>query len=39
MLRLIDKLRQRLWTRRCKGCDDLSPHTHHLTFMGKRRFT
>jgi hypothetical protein len=25
----------KLWTRRCRGCDDRSPHTHHLTWYGR----
>lgn len=29
----------RLSTRRCHGCTDPSFHTHHLTWLGRRRFT
>lgn len=29
----------RLSTRKCRGCDDPSPHDAHLTRFGRRRFT
>ena len=35
MKRLIAKLS----TRRCSGCEDTSFHTHHLTLLGRLRFT
>lgn len=35
MKRLIAKLS----TRRCGGCDDTAFHTHHLTLLGRFRFT
>lgn len=25
----------RFWTRRCKGCDEASPHDAHLTWLGR----
>lgn len=28
-----------LSTRRCRGCADLSPHTGHLTALGRKRYT
>lgn len=35
MLRLLIALS----TRRCRGCSDPSFHTHHLTWIGRRRYT
>jgi hypothetical protein len=29
---------QRLYTRRCRGCLDRSPHTHHLTWLGRLHY-
>jgi hypothetical protein len=26
------------WTRKCRGCKDLTPHTHHLTILGHLHF-
>ena len=26
-------------TRRCRGCEDKSVHTHHLTWLGRLRYT
>jgi hypothetical protein len=23
------------WTRKCRGCSDLSAHSHHLTLFGR----
>lgn len=23
------------WTRRCYGCSDITPHSHHLTWWGR----
>lgn len=37
-MNLIRRIRNRLYVRRCKGCSDLSPHSHHLTRIGHRRF-
>ena len=31
--------RFRLPARRCSGCDNPSPHTHHLTWLGRRLYT
>lgn len=28
-----------LTTRRCRGCSDPSPHSHHLTALGRKRYT
>jgi len=28
----------KLWTRRCGGCIDTSPHSHHLTWFGRLYF-
>jgi hypothetical protein len=36
--RLIHEIKQRLSFRQCDGCSDPSPHTHHLTWIGKRRY-
>jgi hypothetical protein len=36
--RFIHEIRQRLLFRRCGGCSDPSPHSHHLTWIGKRRY-
>lgn len=35
MRRLLIKMS----TRRCRGCPDTSFHTHHLTALGRRRYT
>lgn len=32
-------LRQSLYMRRCSGCDDAGFHTHHLTRLGRLRWT
>lgn len=34
MKRLIVKL----YTRKCRGCEDLGFHTAHLTALGRRRY-
>ncbi len=37
---MIGRLIQKLYTRRCRGnCEGLSPHTHHLTWLGNLRYT
>jgi hypothetical protein len=36
--RFIHEVKQRLSFRRCDGCSDPSPHSHHLTWIGKRRY-
>lgn len=28
----------KLWTRKCRGCTDRSPHSHHLTQFGRLYF-
>jgi len=28
----------RLSTRKCRGCSDPEPHSHHLTAIGRRRY-
>ena len=25
-----------LWTRRCRGCADATPHDSHLTWLGRK---
>lgn len=35
MIRLL----RALSTRRCTGCDSADFHTHHLTALGRRRYT
>jgi hypothetical protein len=38
-VRAIDyKILAKLSTRKCRGCDEESYHTHHLTWIGKKRF-
>lgn len=37
--RLFWRIRQRAELRPCRGCDDNSFHTHHLTWLGRRRWT
>lgn len=36
---MISHLLNRLLTRRCRGCSDPSPHSHHLTWLGRLRYT
>lgn len=36
---MIRPLLVALSTRRCRGCADLSPHTAHLTALGRLRYT
>jgi hypothetical protein len=36
---VLHKLKWRLWTKKCEGCDDSSFHTHHLTRLGSRKWT
>lgn len=36
---MITQLLTKLSTRKCRGCSDNSVHTHHLTMLGKWRFT
>lgn len=35
----MGRLLIKLYTRRCRGCTDPSPHSHHLTWLGRRRYT
>jgi hypothetical protein len=35
---VIGRLLTRLYTRRCRGCDDQSFHTHHLTRLGRAKY-
>jgi hypothetical protein len=39
MRELWHYLLAKLSTRECKGCDDPSFHTAHLTWLGRKRFT
>lgn len=32
---LWDRLLTKLSSRKCRGCKDPSPHSHHLTWIGK----
>lgn len=34
----MHKIRQRFLLRRCRGCADASPHSHHFTRAGRRRY-
>lgn len=34
----VNRILIALSTRRCRGCDDASFHTAHLTTLGRRRF-
>jgi hypothetical protein len=34
----MNRLLIRMYTRRCKGCEDPSPHTAHLTPLGRWRY-
>lgn len=36
---MITRILTALSTRRCHGCADASPHSHHLTWLGRRRYT
>lgn len=31
-------LLHKLYTRRCRGCADPSPHSHHLTLLGRMHY-
>lgn len=36
----LHRLRLRLYTRPCDGrCGSTDPHSHHLTTLGRRRYT
>lgn len=35
---MFTRLLVKLSTRKCRGCDNTSPHTHHLTWIGRRRY-
>jgi hypothetical protein len=35
----LGRLLLALRTRRCTGCGEPAPHTHHLTWLGRRRYT
>ena len=36
---MVKRLLVRLSTRRCHGCADPDPHSHHLTAIGRWRYT
>lgn len=36
---MIYQLFIKLLTRKCRGCQDPSPHSHHLTWIGRKRYT
>lgn len=35
---MIRRLLSALSTRRCRGCASTEPHSHHLTWLGRRRY-
>jgi hypothetical protein len=35
---VMQRLLIKLSTRKCRGCDDASPHSHHLTRLGQWRY-
>lgn len=36
---MLHRLLVKLSTRKCRGCKDTSFHSHHLTWIGRRRYT
>lgn len=36
---MISRVLSALSTRKCRGCDDSTFHTAHLTALGRRRYT
>lgn len=35
---MIRRLLTKLSTRKCRGCQDPAPHSHHLTWIGRKRY-